>query len=409
MTKQPAFNRRRGAGSLTKYSTKGGTRWRWQLRVPLDAEDPDGGSRQTGQGGYITAQEADDALQDARKKLKNQLTFTVGGVPSIADYSQRWLDGLQLENSTVYGYRKIVRNHVTPYLGSIKLDKLTATRLQRHYVELRASGRKDSGHMGEPLSANSVNKTHIVIGAILDAALDDGLIGVNVARKSRTVKAPTGKQIRAARPEIVTWSADQLNAFLNWARDDYRDDFHPLWHTIAHTGMRRSEALALRWMDLDAKRLSISVRRAADTIVRNQAKSTKANGARPLDIDQGSVDVLKNHKRKRGSLSLDLVRPDSYIFGNLAGEIRSPNEVSRRWVTRVARAQEVLGINVLPRITLKGLRHTHATMLLEIGVHPKVVQERLGHSNISTTMNIYSHVTPTMQRDAVSRLSELLS
>jgi integrase len=56
-------------------------------------------------------------------------------------------------------------------------------------------------------------------------------------------------------------------------------------------------------------------------------------------------------------------------------------------------------------VTIKGLRHTHAPLLLELGEHPKVVQERLGHSTITTTMNIYSHVTPTMQRSAVTRFA----
>ena len=59
----------------------------------------------------------------------------------------------------------------------------------------------------------------------------------------------------------------------------------------------------------------------------------------------------------------------------------------------------------LPRVTIKGLRHTHATLLLELGEHPKVVQERLGHSTITTTMNIYSHVTPTMQKAAADRFA----
>jgi len=62
----------------------------------------------------------------------------------------------------------------------------------------------------------------------------------------------------------------------------------------------------------------------------------------------------------------------------------------------------------LPFLTLKGLRHTHATLLMKAGANPKIVQERLGHSTISTTMNIYSHVTPTMQRDAVDVLLQRL-
>ena len=63
----------------------------------------------------------------------------------------------------------------------------------------------------------------------------------------------------------------------------------------------------------------------------------------------------------------------------------------------------------LPRVTLKGLRHTHATILMELGVPPKVVQERLGHSTITTTMNIYSHVTPTMQKNAVEQFAGRLA
>ena len=151
----------------------------------------------------------------------------------------------------------------------------------------------------------------------------------------------------------------------------------------------------------------ISVRRAADTIVRGAVKGTKTGPGRALDVDAATIDVLRSYKALRGSISLDFARPDAYVFGNLSGEVRSPNEVGRRWTYRVAAAQAA-GVD-LPRITLKGLRHTHATLLLEIGVHAKIVQERLGHADISTTMNIYSHVTPTMQRDAVARLMVLLT
>ena len=93
------------------------------------------------------------------------------------------------------------------------------------------------------------------------------------------------------------------------------------------------------------------------------------------------------------------------MFGNLAGGTRSPNEVSRRWRTRVARAQEDIDV---PTITLHEVRHTHATLLLQVGVHPRVVQERLGHATIDITMDTYSHVLPTMQVDAVQRLSMLM-
>lgn len=77
--------------------------------------------------------------------------------------------------------------------------------------------------------------------------------------------------------------------------------------------------------------------------------------------------------------------------------------MTSRWDRRLKWA--TAKFDSLHRVTIKGLRHTHATLLLELGEHPKVVQERLGHSTITTTMNIYSHVTPTMQRSAVDRFA----
>jgi integrase len=80
--------------------------------------------------------------------------------------------------------------------------------------------------------------------------------------------------------------------------------------------------------------------------------------------------------------------------------------ISNRWKRRATAAAKKL--TNLPHIPLHGLRHTHATLLLQLGESPKVVQERLGHSSIAITMDIYSHVNPTMQRAAADRFSALL-
>jgi integrase len=400
--KRQRRSRSRHAGSITDYATKKGQRWKFQVYVPRDPEKPELGETRITRGGFTNLEEAQAALTEALKKKAQNQRFQ-GTVPTIGAYAEQWVEGLRLENSTIQGYRKVIRNHLTPALGGIRVDKLTATRIAAHYRELEKSGRRDKRGFGKPLSANSVNKVHVTLGAILEAALDDGLIATNPAKKRRTVNAPTGSQVRAQRPEIATWTGAQLHAFLTWNRDELNDDLFPLWRTIAYTGMRRSESLALRWGDVNFTTARISIRRAADVTVRNTAKSTKTGSARVLDVDSETLAVLKSYKAKRGAISLDLARADAYVFGNNAGAIRSPNEVGRRWTYRVARAQSRLA--ELPRITLKGLRHTHATVLLELGEHPKVVQERLGHSTITTTMNIYSHVTPTMQKSAITRFA----
>lgn len=165
--------------------------------------------------------EADDALDAAIKQRRDAAKFSTGS-PTLDVYAAGWLAGLRLAPSTVQGYEKIVRNHLVPELGTLRIDKITSTRIARHYRELEKNGRRDFTGFGKPLSANTVNKVHIVLGSILDAAVDDNLIATNPAKKKRTVNAPGGKQIRAERPEISTWSSSQLHAFLHWNRDTRR-------------------------------------------------------------------------------------------------------------------------------------------------------------------------------------------
>lgn len=396
-------SRRRGRGSPQPYMTKAGERWKFQIYVPRSLDDPSLGQVRYTRGGFTSMAEADIALNKTLAQRDQNLLTRNSSVP-LGKYATQWLDTLRLAPTTIRGYRNIINNHLIPYIGEVAVDKLTATRIARLYRDLERNGRKDATGKGKPLGANSVNKVHIVLGSILEAALDDGLIMVNPSKKRRTVNAPTGKQIRAEKTEVPTWNGAQLQTFLAWNRDVLEDELHPLWRVIAYTGMRRGEALALKWDDLNTRTSRISLRRAADAAERHVTKSTKTGSARVLDIDAGTLQILKAHKALRGSLSLDLARPEAYMFGNNEGELRSPNEISRRWSYRVAKFIETHPD--APRITLKDLRHTHATVLLELSEHPKVVQERLGHSTISTTMNIYSHVTPTMQRTAIDRLAQ---
>ena len=120
-----------------------------------------------------------------------------------------------------------------------------------------------------------------------------------------------------------------------------------------------------------------------------------------VDIDAETVKLLKRWRAERGSVGLDSTRADAVVFGTP----RNPMSVSGMFTWRVAKARTALGTDALPVITLHGLRYTDATVLLEAGENPKVVQERLGH----TTMDIYSHVTPTMQRSAVDRFAAAVS
>ena len=400
--KQQRRSRSRQPGSIQAYDTDTGKRWRFQIYVLKDPEYPEMGSRRLTRSGFTSTDEANDALQEALKQRKQNEKFG-NKVPTVGGYADEWAAGLKLAASTITGYKKIIRNHIRPQLGAIRLDKLTATRIARHYRDLEDLGRNDEYGKGQPLSANSVHKVHVVLGAILDAAIDDGHLTVNPAKKKRTVKPPKSSEVRAQKPEIATWTAEQLKAFLNWYREVLEEELFPLWRLIAYTGMRRSEALALRWSDINTKTMRVSIRRAVDTDDWAKTKTTKTGQARVIDVDAETLKVLASYKVARAEVSFELAKAAAYVFGDDAGKLRSPDAMTSRWDRRLKWA--TAKFDSLHRVTIKGLRHTHATLLLELGEHPKVVQERLGHSTITTTMNIYSHVTPTMQRSAVDRFA----
>lgn len=390
------------SGSVSKYTRKNKdgavTRYRWQLWVPETPGDPNSPLQRLGKGGFETREEAQDALSDARR---DHDTIRTKKAPLFDVYADQWVEGLRLAASTVAGYKRALK-HVSPTFGKRSLDTITSSDITRLYRQLEKSGRIDSKHKGEGLSANTVGKVHVTLSQLLEAAVVDGWIKSNPA-KAPTVKPPSRKQLRAQKREIRVWTAEQLRSFLEWDRDVYRDDFYTMWATIAGTGLRRSEVLALQWQDISGSR--ISVRRALDTEARDTLKTPKSGRSRVIDIDDDLTATLAAWRALRAEISLDYARGEALVFGNLAGGTRSPNEVSRRWRTRVARAQEDIDV---PTITLHEVRHTHATLLLQVGVHPRVVQERLGHATIDITMDTYSHVLPTMQVDAVQRLSMLM-
>lgn len=208
-------SRSRHAGSITSYATQSGQRWRFQIYVPKDPERPELGDTRLARGGFKSLDEAQRVLAEALTKKKSNVRFQAKA-PSIGEYAEHWIAGLRLQNSTIEGYKKIIRNHVTPYLGAIQLDKLTATRIAAHYRQLETSGRRDKPGYGKPLSANTVSKVHVLLAAMLDAAVDDGLILMNPAKKKRAVNPPSSSQVRAQKPEIITWTGPKLHAFLTW-------------------------------------------------------------------------------------------------------------------------------------------------------------------------------------------------
>jgi integrase len=387
---------RKAHGTHYQYVTRSGAkRWRAQ------AND----SKRTSKS-FKTKNEAQSWLAEFNRQAKKIVTNPLQ--TTFEEYAQEWLSALTLANSTIQGYDKNLRNHVLPTLGDKPLESITAKDIESLYQTLRSKGRKDSKDFGGALSENTINKVHQNLRKILDLAVEDGLILSNPAKQKRIVKPPSPAKIRAQKQEVQTLSAEQLVLFLEF-NEQQEDDLNLLWRLIIETGLRRGEAIALQWSDLDVTNSRLSIRRAADPSVSRGVKRTKTNRDRNLELDPQLVSVLLEYKKTRGVLGPAYVSANAYIFGTLNNELRVPNDVGARFSRAVKKA--VVGITKaeLPHFTLKTLRHTHATLMLANGSNPKIVQERLGHSTITVTMDTYSHVTPTVQREAVELLTSVLN
>lgn len=395
--------RRIGDGSIYAYPTMDGTRYRWQASVKVNPNEAGSETKRISKGGFTSPKAANSSMQEALLNAKNGKA-ALPSADLLSEYAWSWLDSKKVANSTRVGYEKILRVHVLPRMGHLKLKDIYPSTISKFYRELEKSGNQGRLTKGLGLTANTVNKIHIVLGSILQAAVYDGKIPVNHARNNpNAINAPTGADILEQQAELHTWTAEELETFLSW-NAGMKDELHALWHIFAWTGMRRGEGVALKWQDINFKNKTIAIRRSSDSALRKTVKnSTKTKKSRSVLVNDETMAVLASHKAMRARLGLDAVQPDCYVFGNIDGTVRNPGDVGERWSKTLKKCQEINP--ELTNLTIKGLRHTHATLLLESGAHAKVVQERLGHSNISTTMNIYSHVTPTMQDDALQRLT----
>lgn len=180
---------------------------------------------------------------------------------------------------------------------------------------------------------------------------------------------------------------------------------HPAFHLAAHTGMRRGEVLGLRWQDLDLAAGRLSVRQALIEIAYevHLSEVKTDTGRRTIDLDSGTVDVLKAWRIERAEENGGVdPRGEELVFPKPGGSWIHPQSFSQILDRKVAKLD-------VPTISLHDLRHTHATLLLKAGVPVKVVSERLGHANVAFTMSVYQHVLPGMQAEAAETFAALLA
>jgi integrase len=365
------MTKRRAKGEGTIYRRKSDGRWVGMYTV----NTVDGLKRRAVYG--KSRKEVRLRLTEAIADRDKELVFDSGNL-SVGEYLDRWLEAIQstIGELTWKRHESIVRLHIAPAIGAIKLAALTPLQVQSLY---RA---KSKSH----LAPGSVKHIHTTLHKSLRQAVRWQMIPRNPCD---AVDSPKGY-----RGEIKPLDKDQVRVLLDTA-ERTQPRLYALYVLGVTMGMRQSELIGLQWGDLDLGVGRLTVKRL---VLKGKVSTPKtARGSRTVRLTRLAVDALMRHKNEHKT-------SETWVFSTKSGTTLDCANFHRdHW-------QRLLDDAGLPRVSFHaGTRHTCATLLLGQGVHPKLVADFLGHASIKTTLNIYSSVMPSMQDGVADAIEDALN
>jgi len=395
---------------------------RFAYHVELGA-DHTGRRRQATKSGFATAHQAQQARQDLLQQHRHGLLPSTRNL-TVGQWLEIWYAGKlgtdSLRPTTARSYRHHLDAYLLPHLGRLRLGELrpahvtamytairrerqaairTAERVQQA-VDVHAAGAGSAPvRAGRPKSFGpaSVARLHATLHASLNAAMRAGELGRNVAELAEWP--------RYHRPRVRPWQPAAFAAFLDQT-DGER--LAPLFHLAGHAGLRRGELCGLRWqdVDLDARLLVVrqQVVQVGHRVVVGKPK-TASGEDRPVDLDAGTVRILRAWKRRQAAERLQsgpAWHDTGLLFTRPDGSGWHPQQVTKRF-------RQLATAAGLPPCRLHDLRHLSASLQLAAGVDIAVVSKRLGHSALSFTCDTYCHLIGKAGRQAADKTAALVA
>jgi len=279
-----------------------------------------------------------------------------------------------------------MRRHALPTLGTVQLGKIRPDHVRAMLTRVSGSG----------MAQTTVAMVRDTLATILERAVRDRVLPYNPVHAVDSVPR--------AKPRAYVLTAEQASALLRAAEGNALE---ALFVVTLHAGLRESEALGLKWSDLDLDRAQLTVSRALARVkgagLQTFDPKTPASAA-TIPLTARAVMALRAHRDRvveSGRL------PAGFVFSTSKGTPLSASNMLRRSFYPVC---ERAGIPTRRQpdgsqgLTFHGLRHSCGSLLIQQGVRPKDVQMILRHSKLSTTMDLYVHSYDADLRDAVRRL-----
>jgi integrase len=303
---------------------------------------------------------------------------------TVAEAGQYWIQTAEansLERATIDGYRQHLNYHIVPYLGSMKLSRLTVPAVAEFRDTLRANARS-------PLL---VKKVLASLSSILADAQERGLVTQNVVRSLTGRKKRTkATQKRKLEIGVDIPTTQEIKAIIGALQGRWR----PVLLTAIFTGLRASELRGLTWENVDFEKREIRVRQRADRYNTIGAPKSEA-GIRAVPLPPLVLNTLREWKLAcpKGELGL--------VFPTGAGTIEALSNITNRGLEPVQISAGVTTADGKAKYGMHSLRHFYTSWCINrradggLELPAKVVQERLGHSSITMTMDRYGHLFPS--------------
>jgi integrase len=312
--------------------------------------------------------------------------------PTFAEYADTWLKyhaDRHLKPSTAHFYREFLGIYVRPSFGQCRLDEIPREAVKSWVAQLAARG----------LARNTLRLAVSALRVVLNAAIEDGFISANPARR-------LGRLVKAEKPEneASALAPEEVDTFLQAVKAHYPNQY-PFFLTALRAGLREGELLALRWGDIqfgqenDSNRY-ILVQRNYD---RRSHKflTPKSKKPRRVDLSRELRQVLLELRDQRlleafsrGQTSI----ADELVFPSEVGTVLNmSNVVLRYFLPALERAG-------LRRVRFHDLRHTFGSLLINEGAPLTYVRDQMGHSSIKVTVDTYGHLIPSADIAYMDRL-----
>lgn len=377
------------------YKLKNGET-RYEFPAYLGIDPLTGKQKRTLKRGFRTRKEAELALARIKLDVANG-TYRQERAETYQELYDLWVTQYEktVEESTFVKTTGIFKNHILPSMGTYKIEKINVDVCQKHIDEWAAKLKK-------------FRMVKAYAAKVLDFAIKRGFIQTNPFTHVDMPTTSSKKAIITDEDEAENfYTREQLIKFLSCLEQESNFKAYALFRLLAFSGMRKGEALALTWDDLNFTTNEVRINKAISSGKNNHIylKTTKTGEARTIKMDDKTMSILKDWKIKQKQdylvLGFNTMKPKQLVFSNTSNEYIQPTK-TRKWIIHVQQKYK------LDKITTHGLRHTHCSLLFEAGASIKEVQDRLGHSDIQTTMNIYAHVTKKAKEEAILKFASYI-